>query len=232
MKLTRKISVFVFILLIVSCTNYDCINFKHIEFDKDTLAYYNNEPFTGIACEYDSNNKIIGKYHIKNGKLYFQCQFYMDDSSWMYSEIKNGLLHGRAETHWVDGSYTIGNYDNGYPDGVFKTFNQNGVLELVKTFKKGEITGIFKLFKNGKIIQEGKLVNNTVDSIWTYWQDSTPTYVLFNMGKEIGNLSRYIYLNELEDSSFPIEYLQNNDSVKLLIEMDSIYINSVRKITD
>ncbi len=89
------------------------------------MAYLDQEPFSGICVDLDSNGQLLGKY-----------------------TFKNGLIQQLEEYHVNGKPYKVLHYIDGAPHGSASRFNQNGVLDSHFYFENGTRIGYYYLTRD------------------------------------------------------------------------------------
>lgn len=84
------------------------------------VGFINDEPFNGLAVDYDSLGHLLGKYSFINGYLQKIEEFNEDGKSRVILNLNNGIPHGEQ-----------------------KDFYWNGELRILKTFNNGILDGQF-----------------------------------------------------------------------------------------
>ena len=89
------------------------------------MAYLDQEPFSGICVDLDSNGQLLGKY-----------------------TFKNGLIQQLEEYHVNGKPFKVLNYIDGAPHGSASRLNQNGVLDSHFYFENGTRSGYYYLTRD------------------------------------------------------------------------------------
>lgn len=94
-----------------------------------------------IACEFTINKMLLQDKLIiksKGGQLNIEVGY------------KNGDLHGLRKLYYQSGKlYKSESYKNGYDDGDFEYFSENGNLLIKFKSKADELQGDYQIYKNG-----------------------------------------------------------------------------------
>jgi hypothetical protein len=89
------------------------------------MAYLDQEPFSGICVDLDSNGQLLGKY-----------------------TFKNGLIQQLEEYHVNGKPFKVLHYIDGAPHGSASRLNQNGVLDSHFYFENGTRSGYYYLTRD------------------------------------------------------------------------------------
>jgi hypothetical protein len=89
------------------------------------MAYLDQEPFSGICVDLDSNGQLLGKY-----------------------TFKDGLIQQLEEYHVNGQPYKVLHYIDGAPHGSASRFTQDGVLDSHFNFENGTCSGYYYLTRD------------------------------------------------------------------------------------
>jgi hypothetical protein len=89
------------------------------------MAYLDQEPFSGICVDLDSNGQLLGKY-----------------------TFKDGLIQQLEEYHVNGQPYKVLHYIDGAPHGSASRFTQDGVLDSHINFENGTCSGYYYLTRD------------------------------------------------------------------------------------
>jgi hypothetical protein len=89
------------------------------------MAYLDQEPFSGICVDLDSNGQLLGKY-----------------------TFKDGLIQQLEEYHVNGQLYKVLHYIDGAPHGSASRFTQDGVLDSHFCFENGTRSGYYYLTRD------------------------------------------------------------------------------------
>jgi len=108
------------------------------------------------------------------------------------SDTVNGFL---TLTNSEGGIDSEGHYVDGYPDGLFKFYHQNGKKKAEGHFSKGSKNGFWKDFhqSTGKQHSEGRYVNCLQEGSWKYYHTNgrIKMEVRYRKGEETGKRKLY-----------------------------------------
>lgn len=104
--------------------------------------------------------------HPKQGKLYYWYKSGAIHSS--RSDIGGSVLHDSYTKYYKSSQLAEkGSFKLGLKDGIWKSWNEQGELQVVETWKKGFKHGIFKQYDSvGKMIVKGHYQNHKQHGTW------------------------------------------------------------------
>jgi antitoxin component YwqK of YwqJK toxin-antitoxin module len=106
------------------------------------ITYFNNKVYNGTCYLVQGDENVIWKkVSYKRGKLSKEIA-YFDNGSIDYIGFRNrnGEIDGNFIKYFINGEIELeGNIDNGYRDGVWKIYNDSGVLIEEVNYNMGEI---------------------------------------------------------------------------------------------
>jgi antitoxin component YwqK of YwqJK toxin-antitoxin module len=159
----------------------------------DTLsavAYYLDEPFTGIA-RYASENQLIAEYTFKSGLIQHFTNYYKDGKIWVDAEYKDGVHHGTKKEFLEDGSiYSIKHFVDGILDGDY--------CQRMDRIDYGDGESYFLL--------KGEYVNGKREGPWAMVRDDADNY-----GCDNGTIYESMhYINDSLDGEYLMYYRNGN----------------------
>jgi antitoxin component YwqK of YwqJK toxin-antitoxin module len=182
--------------------------------------------------------KKAGIYDPDNGNK----TVYYDDGTTISAEynLKNGNLHGPLKVYYQNGNIKkTGTYLNGKENGLFREYNEDGIIYVEYFMKDGVKNGAFKSFyNNGHIKSEGSCINGKENGSFREYTengDLQATYTELNAEYnglltvyENGKISKKVnYLNGIKEGAYTELNYGDNDS--LFLEYSGVYNNGMKE---
>jgi len=161
---------------------------------------YVNGLIHGYVREYNTNGTLKSSIRYENGKPVEQGADLQDN----FAKIEK-----KQEYHRNGKLKSIGQYKNGKPIGVYKEYNEKGVISLTKTYDedgnllaegiiddKNLFQGKWIEYQNGKVSAKGEYKNSDKNGKWEFFykNDSLQQSGSYNAGKQEG-LWKWYYPN-------------------------------------
>jgi len=124
--------------------------------------------------------------------------------------------NGKKQGLWkkLDGSLLVskGTYKDGYPEGEFTYYYENGTQKGVSIFsEKAQKVSSIAFYRSGVKMSEGNYINKQKDGVWKYYTESNILLAVenYNKGSREGDWNSY-YPNGV--INLEAHYLNNNKS--------------------
>lgn len=131
-KIKTSIKYLFFLLLVFSCgESYDCSEIRVTE----NKAYLKNELFTGECIVKDKDILIERQTYLNGIKSGKWEQFYYNGKKKYIGYCENNELHGPYNEYHITGELSVsGAFEKGYKSGVWKYYDETGVLIEQKNY--------------------------------------------------------------------------------------------------
>ena len=130
----------------------------HIESrGENTIAYLNNQPFTGVAYTFFPNGSQQTKQTYLNGKKEGEWSiWYESGTPQIEGFLKDGKLHGIYREYYANGNLRYEyEYDLDRKTGIWKGWYEDGTQYTIKEFQNDTLDGKVLVFgKNGELNEE------------------------------------------------------------------------------
>ena len=128
-----------------SATNYTYFengNLSYIENLKGGVSLEEDGVLNGTITSYEEDGNLDYIENYKDGKIHGLVEEYGENGLlFIRDTYKNGVLNGESIMYFEDGLETIalqGMYENGKKAGVWKSFDNDGILEEEITYDNGK----------------------------------------------------------------------------------------------
>ncbi len=133
---------------------------------------FKNELLTEITC-YNKEKKEIGKFPEKRGIVEFKL-FSADGKVTLLGKLKNGLKEGLWKKYDENGILIYEeNYEKGEYEGNVKNYYKNGNISTYCEYKEDDKNGLYQSFyRDGTLKQEGYYGKDNMEGYWyTYYNN-------------------------------------------------------------
>ena len=128
-----------------SATNYTYFengNLSYVENLKDGISLEEDAVLDGTITSYEEDGNLDYIENYKDGKIHGLVEEYGENGLlFIRDTYANGVLNGESTMYFEDGLETIalqGIYENGKRVGVWKSFDNDGILEEEITYDNGK----------------------------------------------------------------------------------------------
>ena len=210
--------------------------------DNQVISTYSNQSYTlkistAKTNDSDYSSRSITSYSItliKKSGIYDpdngNKSDYFDNGYSIKAEynLKNGELFGLLKAYYQNGNVRKeGYYSYGKENGLFKEYNEDGVINFEYYMKDGEMNGAFKTYyENGQVKKLGDSFNGKENGNFKEYTENgvlEVTYTMVNdkfngllIEYENGKISKKInYLNGIKEGLYSELSYGNNDTLLL-----------------
>lgn len=164
--------------------------------DNEVISTYSNQNhilkiYTQKRNDDDWSNSSITAYTIelvKKAGIYdrengHKIDYYDDGYSIRYEyNLKNGQLNGAIKIFYQNGKIKkTGNFINGKENGLFKEYNENGIISYEYIMKNGERNGLFKTYHdNGQLEMIGIYVNGEANGNFKKYSENGDLFATYS----------------------------------------------------
>jgi antitoxin component YwqK of YwqJK toxin-antitoxin module len=187
-----------------NCDQSNCTECPQIFPDSGETDYnYKNGKLDGVQKTYYKNGKLFVESTYKNGKADgLKKLYYKDGQLWETQIYKEDVLlgsnnqprNGIYKRFYKNGQLAAeGLYKDGFPQGEFKNYYENGVIEAFYSFVNKDEYSLKTYTKNGHIKFQGGYLNGQYDGKNVFYFDNgnPQTEMTFINGIPSGNTKEY-----------------------------------------
>lgn len=144
----------------------------------------------GWQKEYDIDGVLLNDYQYQEGILIVRKEYYETGKPKL---VVHRNLNDEKHGEYIEYSETNklvkkGNYSNGYKDGIWNYYYENGELSVQYTYKNGKRTGKYTAYHQGNIVNEkGEYFKNKKVGVWKAYSiiGKLTTETTYENGKKV-----------------------------------------------
>jgi antitoxin component YwqK of YwqJK toxin-antitoxin module len=195
-----------------NCDQTNCTECEQIFPERGETDYsYKNGKLDGIQKIYYKNGKLSEEMIYKNGKPDGLTKLYFKDGQlWETKIYREGLLldsnnqpmNRIYKRYYKNGQLAAeGLYKDGLPQGEYKNYYENGVIEAFYDYVHPEEFSLKTYAKNGRIKFQGGYLNGQYDGKHVlYFDNGKPQFEMtFRKGVPLGDRKDYLENGALKD---------------------------------
>ncbi len=148
------------------------------EYTETTLTFtgsYTDGKADGELIYYDKTGAELGRFTISGGNG-TMLTFHPNKKPSSKTRVSGGLMNGKYEELTPRGKQLVeGYYASDRKHGMWREWNDNGVLLSEIRWKRGKLDGAFKKYVDGKIAVEATYKDGRAEGAYTEYRDGKPS---------------------------------------------------------